>query len=234
MRVGSEGSGTGIALVVGRRQQCHTPAWDPLQDPLPVTVCTKLLGNSQHNIPGGGNIWSGASPGKEPPQAVHVAGVQTLLLHRSTKKPTERLIIEHMLLGVPAKLSGWSQPHFQAFIQDPDLSPKIISQLFSGTHAVQAEHSAQRHAPPACTAQIPSQIGHLHYWWYRIVAIYSDFPSLSCFFGKNCFQVSGKLCYYLWRKVTLNYLYKKPSCSWIKKNYRTWKCHWHTFTSPYK
>lgn len=152
--------------------------------------------------------WEGASPG-----CAGVAGVQTILLHRSTKKPTKRLIIENMLLGVLAKLSGWSQPHFQAFIQDPDLSPKIISQLFSGTHAVQAEHSAQRHAPPACTAQTPSQgrylgctDGHLHSLWYRLVAIYSDFPSLTYFLGTNCFLVSGKLFYYLWRKVTLNYL----------------------------
>lgn len=62
----------------------------PLQDPVPVTACTKLLGNSLHDIPGGRNIWTGASRGNEAPQTVHVAGMQTLLLHRSTKKPTRK------------------------------------------------------------------------------------------------------------------------------------------------
>lgn len=142
-------------------------------------MCAQSSWETACTSPGGANIQTHASHGNQPPQAVHIAGMQTLLLHRSTKTQQKRLLIEHMLLGVLRELSGWSPPQFQAFIQDPDLSPKIISQLFSGTHAVQAQHSAQGHAPPVFTAQIPSQIGHLNSLWYRLVALYSDFPSLS-------------------------------------------------------
>lgn len=47
-----------------------------------------------------------ASCSNEPPQTVHVAVMQTLVLSRSTEKEIKRLIIVHALPGALGKLSG--------------------------------------------------------------------------------------------------------------------------------
>jgi len=75
-----------------------------------VTAFTKLLENSLHNsfvtFSEEETFKTRASRSNEPPQTVHLTVMQTLVLHRSTKKEIKRLIIEHAPPGALGKLSG--------------------------------------------------------------------------------------------------------------------------------
>lgn len=133
-----------ISFLLLRHWVWDTPRCSGLQEekleippagPAPSDCLHKALGKQPAQQSWWKNIQTRANCGNEAPQTVHVAGMQTLLLHRSTKKPTKKARYRTHADRVLGKLSGWSLPHFQAYIQDPDLSPKMISQLFSGTHA---------------------------------------------------------------------------------------------------
>lgn len=120
--MGSKDIGIGTTpAAVGRGHQHRIHSLGSLlQDLLPVIAFTKLLENSLRNsfvtLPEEQTSRTRASHSNEPPQTVHVTVMQALVLRRSTKKEIKRLIIELAPPGALGKLSGWSQPHFQAYI----------------------------------------------------------------------------------------------------------------------
>lgn len=84
------------------------PAWDLPAGPCPSDCVHKALGKQPcTTLLGEKNIWTGAR--NEPPQTVHVAGMQTLLLQRSTKKPTRKACYRTHSAG-SARKAEWVIP----------------------------------------------------------------------------------------------------------------------------